>query len=75
MADAESYDSFRWYDYVIFGITLAISLGIGVYYALSGGKQKTTKEYHLADRGMSSFPVAISLYVSGASGRCIIHIS
>ena len=46
----ETYDSFQWYDYVIFTVTLLISLSIGVYYAVSGGKQRTTQEFLMADR-------------------------
>jgi hypothetical protein len=33
-------------DFIIFGIAIAISIGIGLYYAFSGGRQKTTSEYH-----------------------------
>ena len=66
----ETYDSFQWYDYVIFTVTLLISLGIGVYYAMTGGKQRTTKEFHMADRSMSIIPVALSVYVSNISGMC-----
>ncbi|XP_052784824.1 sodium-dependent multivitamin transporter-like [Mya arenaria] len=51
-------------DYVIFGATIAISLGIGLYYALSGGKQRTTSEYFVGNRQMTIIPVAISLMVS-----------
>ena len=40
--------SFYVGDYVVFGVTVFISLSIGVYYALSGGRQKTTAgEYTL----------------------------
>ena len=51
-------------DFVIFVITVAISVGIGLYYALSGGKQKTTAEYLVGNRQMSVLPVALSLMVS-----------
>ena len=64
----ETYDSFQWYDYVIFTVTLLISLGIGVYYALTGDRQRTTKEFLLANRSMGTLPVALSIYVSGVSG-------
>ncbi len=39
-----------WYDYLIFGAILAISLAIGIVISCLGGKQKTTKEYVLANR-------------------------
>ncbi len=37
-------------DYFIFVVTIVISLGIGIFYAFSGGKQKTTGEYLMGDR-------------------------
>ncbi|KAK3589686.1 hypothetical protein CHS0354_015192 [Potamilus streckersoni] len=53
--------SFHFVDYIIFGITIVVSLGIGIYYALSGGKQRTTSEYLVGNRRMAVLPVAISL--------------
>ncbi|KAH3807557.1 hypothetical protein DPMN_135902 [Dreissena polymorpha] len=55
---------FHWADYLIFFITIAVSLGIGIYYALSGGKQRTTSEYFVGNRRMAILPVAISLMVT-----------
>lgn len=51
-------------DYCIFGATIIVSLGIGIYYALSGGKQRTTSEYFVGNRKMGILPVATSLLVS-----------
>ncbi|XP_033759654.1 sodium-dependent multivitamin transporter-like [Pecten maximus] len=51
-------------DFIVFAAALLISLGIGVYYALSGGRQKTTKEYLLGNRKMNIMPVGLSLMVS-----------
>lgn len=51
-------------DYVVFVLTITVSLGIGIYYALSGGRQKTTSEYLVGNRKMAVLPVAISLLVS-----------
>ncbi|KAK3095118.1 hypothetical protein FSP39_010525 [Pinctada imbricata] len=51
-------------DYCVFGVTIIISLGIGIYYALSGGRQKTTSEYLVGNRQMKILPVALSLMVS-----------
>ena len=39
----DEVSGFHWLDYVLFAVMLIISLGIGVYAALSGGKQKTTR--------------------------------
>ena len=56
--------SFHIADYSIFAVTIIVSLGIGLYYALSGGKQRTTSEYLVGNRQMMIIPVAISLMVS-----------
>ena len=56
--------SFHIADYSVFGVTIIVSLGIGLYYALSGGKQRTTSEYLVGNRRMMIIPVAISLMVS-----------
>ena len=37
-------------DYIIFILTLVVSLGIGVYYAV-GGRNKTNEEYLMGNRG------------------------
>lgn len=34
--------NFVVWDYVVFGLMLLVSAGIGVYYRFTGGKQKTT---------------------------------
>ena len=51
-------------DYAIFAIMLTISAGIGIFFALTGGRQKTTKEFLMADRRMNAFPVSMSLVAS-----------
>lgn len=56
--------SFYLADYVIFGITIAASIGIGIFHAFAGGGQKTTSEFHMGNRKMAIIPVAISLLVS-----------
>ena len=50
-------------DYLVFAATLVISLGIGVYHSLAGGKQQTTDEYLLGDRQMRLIPVTMSMMV------------
>lgn len=63
---------FDVYDYVVLGLCLAVSAGIGVYHALAGGKQKTAEEFLLADRKMHPFPVAVSLLASFISAITVL---
>ncbi|KAJ8397681.1 hypothetical protein AAFF_G00436800 [Aldrovandia affinis] len=59
-------------DYVIFVILLVASTGIGLYYAFSGGRQRTTQEFLLADRSMSCLPVSLSLLATFQSAVAIL---
>ncbi|XP_056620287.1 solute carrier family 5 member 6a [Triplophysa dalaica] len=59
-------------DYVIFALLLVCSTGIGLYYAFSGGRQRTTQEFLLADRSMSCLPVSLSLLATFQSAVAIL---
>ncbi|XP_068436796.1 solute carrier family 5 member 6 isoform X2 [Clinocottus analis] len=72
--DPSAQKHFTAADYVIFALLLAASIGIGLYYALSGGRQRTTQEFLLADRSMSCLPVSLSLIASFQSAVAIIGI-
>ncbi|BFZ26140.1 hypothetical protein BsWGS_29179 [Bradybaena similaris] len=63
---------FHAWDYVVFAAMLVISLAIGIYFAVQGGKQKTQGEYLMANRSMSIVPVAISILVSFMSAILIL---
>jgi sodium-coupled monocarboxylate transporter 8/12 len=54
-------DLFGVADYLVLFLMLLISSLIGIYYRMTGGQQKTNDEYLLADRNMSTIPVAFSL--------------
>ena len=41
---------FHIVDYVIFALTMIVSLGIGIYFAI-GGRNKTNEEYLMGNRG------------------------
>ncbi len=43
-------DKFHIADYVVFTLSLVISLAIGVFFACTGDKQRTTEEFFLASR-------------------------
>uniref|UniRef100_A0A4W5QLB6 Sodium-dependent multivitamin transporter n=1 Tax=Hucho hucho TaxID=62062 RepID=A0A4W5QLB6_9TELE len=72
--DALAQMHFTTIDYVIFALLLASSMGIGLYYALSGGRQRTTQEFLLADRSMSCLPVSLSLIATFQSAVAIVGI-
>lgn len=54
----------KWPDYLLLTSFLAASIGIGLYHALTGGRQRTTAEFIMADRRLKVLPTAISLLVS-----------
>lgn len=72
--DLSEQKHFTVVDYVIFAVLLAASMCIGLYYALSGGRQRTTQEFLMADRSMSCLPVSLSLIASFQSAVAIIGV-
>uniref|UniRef100_A0A674NKF7 Solute carrier family 5 member 6a n=1 Tax=Takifugu rubripes TaxID=31033 RepID=A0A674NKF7_TAKRU len=58
-------------DYVIFALLLVASAGIGLFYAFSGGRQRTT-QFLMADRSMSCLPVSLSLLATFQSAVAIL---
>jgi len=71
--DSESH--FAILDYAVFAGMLGISACIGIYYRFTGGKQKTTNEYLLADRNMGIIPVAFSLMASFMSAVTLLGVA
>nr|XP_014102086.1 putative sodium-dependent multivitamin transporter [Bactrocera oleae]XP_036230710.1 putative sodium-dependent multivitamin transporter [Bactrocera oleae] len=67
--------SFDGWDFAVLIVILAISAMIGIYYRYTGGKQKTIKEYLLADQSMTTFPVAVSLMASFMSSITLLGVS
>nr|XP_002734548.2 PREDICTED: sodium-coupled monocarboxylate transporter 1-like [Saccoglossus kowalevskii] len=67
--------SFSVVDYVIFSLVLAISACIGLFHAFTGGRQKTTSEFLMADRKMRFFPVGLSLLASFMSAVALLGTS
>jgi sodium-coupled monocarboxylate transporter 8/12 len=65
--------SFSTFDYVIFGLMLTISAGIGVFYGFfQRSKKQTSKELLVANGQMGLFPSALSLLASFMSGITIL---
>jgi sodium-coupled monocarboxylate transporter 8/12 len=53
-------------------VIIFINVILGLYYRLTGGKQKTSREYLLADGNMSVLPVAFSLMASFMSAVTLL---
>ncbi|KAG1670131.1 Sodium-coupled monocarboxylate transporter 1 [Nymphon striatum] len=71
-AAAELIARFSIADYVVFSLMLMISAAIGVYYACSGGKQKTNDEFLMANRSLRILPVAMSILASFMSAIALL---
>ena len=61
-----------WADYLIFASCLAITLAIGLFHACTGGKQKTTQEFIMANRMLAVVPTMLSLLASNVSAITIV---
>ncbi|XP_030845995.1 sodium-coupled monocarboxylate transporter 1 [Strongylocentrotus purpuratus] len=72
MDNTVSGHHFGVWDYVVFAIMLLLSASIGIYSALSGGRQRTAEEFFLGDRKMGIVPVAMSVVVSFISAISVI---
>ena len=64
--------TFGAWDYVVFSAVLAVSLGIGLYQACAGGRQRSTAEFLLAGRSMAALPVALSIFASFFSASTML---
>ncbi|KRT84249.1 hypothetical protein AMK59_1454 [Oryctes borbonicus] len=66
-------EKFSWYDYGMFGLMLALSTIIGVYFGFVR-KQTTSNDYLLGGKKMSAVPISISLIASVLSGITLLVI-
>ncbi|KAJ8023599.1 Sodium-coupled monocarboxylate transporter 1 [Holothuria leucospilota] len=64
--------TFVVWDYVVIAGVLLVSASIGIFYALAGGRQRTSREFLLADRNMKPVPVALSLSASFISAVTVL---
>ena len=67
--------SLHWADWLIFVTFLLVSLGIGVYHAVTGGKQRTTQEFIMANRKLNVLPTMLSLLVSYQSAIMVLGLT
>ncbi|NXU93947.1 SC5A6 protein, partial [Xiphorhynchus elegans] len=65
---------FTTIDYTIFVLLLVLSSAIGLFYALSGNRQRTVQEFLLANRDMGCLPVALSLLATFQSAVAILGV-
>ena len=72
--DSITMHSLHWFDYFILAAFLLVSVGIGVYHALTGGRQRTTSEFIMANRKLQVIPTVISMMVSFQSAIMILGI-
>ncbi|CAL8103918.1 unnamed protein product [Orchesella dallaii] len=63
---------FTWEEWSVFGVVLAISVGIGIFFGCFGSKNKSNEEYLLGGRRMNPIPVALSLLCSYVSSITLL---
>ena len=59
-------------DYVLFGLMLACSAGIGIFYAIKDRHKSNTKEFLLAGGNMNPIPVSLSILASFMSAITLL---
>lgn len=62
----------KWPDYLILVGFFVISLAIGIYHSLTGGRQKTISEFIMGNRRLKVIPTAISMLVSFQSAILLL---
>ena len=62
--------NFSIIDYIVFILTIVVSLVIGAYYGIK--ENKTTEDFLMAGRSMSPIPVALSLIATFISSIAIL---
>ncbi|CAG5126218.1 unnamed protein product [Candidula unifasciata] len=66
--------SLRMVDYVVIALTLSVSLGIGVLFAVKDFRNVNRTEYLLGGRRMFMLPVALSIFATFTSGISLMGI-
>jgi Na+/proline symporter len=67
--------SFKWPDYVVFGIVIIISAAIGFAFGWVDRKKKSTKNFLLGGGDLSVVPVGVSILASFTSAVAILGFS
>ncbi|KAM9407272.1 sodium-coupled monocarboxylate transporter 1 isoform 2-T2 [Salvelinus alpinus] len=64
--------SFVAADYAVFALMLLVSAAIGVYYAIAGRGQSSSREFLMGGQSMTAVPVALSLTASFMSAITVL---
>lgn len=64
--------SFVAADYVVFAVMLAVSAAVGVYFAWTDRRQRSSGDFLTGGRRMSALPVALSLSASFMSAITVL---
>jgi|SRR6218665_874650 len=65
----------KWPDYLILVGFLVISVAIGIYHSLTGGRQRTIVEFIMANRRLKVVPTAISFLLSFQSAILLLGMT
>uniref|UniRef100_A0AAZ3RQT5 Solute carrier family 5 member 8 n=1 Tax=Oncorhynchus tshawytscha TaxID=74940 RepID=A0AAZ3RQT5_ONCTS len=72
MAASPVIGSFVAADYAVFALMLLVSAAIGVYYAIVGRGQSSSREFLMGGQSMTAVPVALSLTASFMSAITVL---
>ncbi|CDQ83938.1 unnamed protein product [Oncorhynchus mykiss] len=72
MAFSPVIGSFVAADYAVFALMLLVSAAIGVYYAIVGRGQSSSREFLMGGQSMTAVPVALSLTASFMSAITVL---
>jgi solute carrier family 5 (sodium-coupled monocarboxylate transporter), member 8/12 len=75
LASHRNVHLFTVFDYGLFGLMLALSAAIGIYFGwFAKRKQNNTTEYLLGGKKMKFFPIAASLIASHINGFTMLAV-
>ena len=63
---------FAWQDYLVFATSLALTIGIGLYYGCRKNRKDTLSEYVMGNHGLWIIPVGLSLLMTYQSTITVI---
>ena len=66
---------FMWQDYLVFATSLALTMGIGLYYGCRKNRKDTLAEYVMGSQGLWLLPVGLSLLMTYQSTTTVVGMS